>query len=179
MPRLTTKKDLIKLANLQWEKMWELIDSMPIEQRKSSFNFPDDPKLKEAHWKRDNNLRDILIHLYEWHRLLLDWVSANKNGNNMPFLPKPYTWKTYGDMNVEFFIKHQSTPYEDAVSILNNSHFAVMKLIESLSEEELFEKKYYSWTGTSNIGSYCISVTSSHYDWAIKKIKLHIKTYTK
>ena len=26
---------------------------------------------KEAHWSRDKNVRDVLIHLYEWHQLML------------------------------------------------------------------------------------------------------------
>jgi hypothetical protein len=31
-------------------------------------------------------------------------------GNHKPFLPEPYDWKTYGDMNVKFWEKHQTTP---------------------------------------------------------------------
>lgn len=80
-------------------------------------------------------------------------------------------------MNMEFLGKHQSTPYDDAAAMLRDSHAKVMALIESLTNEELLEKKHYSWTGTSNVGSYCISATASHYDWAMKKIKLHSKTY--
>lgn len=143
------------------------------------FDFGDDPKLKEAHWRRDKNLRDVLVHLYEWHQLLLSWIAANMGGDNKPFLPDTYTWKTYGDMNVRFWEKHQSTSYEDAVTMLCESHGKVMTLIESLSNEELFDKQRFSWTGTTNVGSYCVSATSSHYDWAMKKIKRHLKTVDK
>jgi hypothetical protein len=143
----------------------------------AEFNFGNDPKLKEAHWTRDTNLRDVLVHLYEWHKLLLDWTDANLNGDAKPFLPEPYTWKTYGDMNVEFWKKHHATSYDDAKTMLCDSHGKVMSLIESLTNNELFEKKHFSWTGTTNIGGYCISVTSSHYDWAMKKIKLHQKSF--
>ena len=48
-------------------------------------------------------------------------------------------------------------------------------MIQSMSNDELFQKNVYEWVGGSTIGSYFISVTSSHYDWAIKKIKAHIK----
>jgi len=72
-------------------------------------------------------------------------------------------------MNVAFWGKHQSTSYEEAEAMFRKSHGEVMDLIESLSNDELFEKKYFPWLGTTNIGSYCISVTSSHYDWAMKK----------
>ena len=178
MPRPTTKDELIDAATDQWRRMWSMIDAMPEEQRCATFSFDDVQKLKEAHWKRDKNLRDVLVHLFEWHRLLLDWASANLAGDAKPFLPEPYTWKTYGDMNVVFWEKHQATSYEDASTMLCDSHKEVMALIESMNNEELFEKKHFSWTGTSSLGAYCISATASHYDWAIKKIKLHNKTYS-
>ena len=174
MPRATTKAELIESANNQWDKMWKLIGSLS-DAKGAILDFGDDAKLKEAHWKRDKNLRDVLTHLYEWHQLLLNWTAANMGGSNQPFLPEPYTWKTYGDMNIGFWEAHQSTQYEDAVAMLRDSHAKVITLIESLSDEELFEKKHFSWTGTTNIGSYCISCTASHYDWAIKKIKLYLK----
>ena len=174
MPRATTKTELVTAANEQWDKLWKLINSMSDVQA-AVFDFGDDPKLKEAHWKRDKNLRDVLIHLYEWHRLLLDWVTANLKSEAKPFLPEPYSWKTYGDMNVGFWENHQSTSYDNAASMLRGSHAKVMALIESLTDEELFEKKHFPWTGTTNIGSYCISVTASHYDWAMKKIKLYLR----
>ena len=49
------------------------------------------------------------------------------------------------------------------------------ELAERYSNEELFTKKYFNWTGTTDLGSYFVSTTSSHYDWAIKKIKSHCK----
>jgi hypothetical protein len=98
------------------------------------------------------------------------------NGENRPFLPPPYTWKSYGDMNVGFWKKHQSTTYEDAEIMLRDSHAKVIALIESLSNEELFEKRHFSWTGTTSIGAYCVSAAPSHYDWAMKKLKQYSKS---
>ena len=46
-----------------------------------------------------------------------------------------------------------------------------MKLAESLSEEQLFTKGMYPWVGGSVLGSYFVSCLSSHYDWAMKKLK--------
>jgi len=174
MPRPTTKTELITAANDQWDKMWGLVDSIEGGAQSIVFGF-DDPKLKEAHWRRDKNIRDVLVHLYEWHRLLLNWTAANLSGESKPFLPEPYNWKTYGDMNVGFWEKHQPTSYDDATAKLRESHNEVMALIDKMSDEELFEKRHFPWTGTSNLGSYCISVTASHYDWAIKKIKQYLK----
>lgn len=50
-----------------------------------------------------------------------------------------------------------------------------MDLAQIFSNEELFSKGTYDWVGGSTLGSYFVSVTSSHYDWAMKKIKAHQK----
>ncbi len=177
MPRATTKTELLTAAKEQWEKMWQMIGAIPGGAQSIVFDFGHDPKLKEAHWNRDKNMRDVLTHLYEWHRLLLDWAATNLGGKIKPFLPEPYTWKSYGEMNVGFWEKHQSTPYDDAKAMLLHSHHSVLALIDRFSNEELFAKGAFSWTGTSTLGSYCVSATASHYEWAMKKIKAHRKTY--
>ena len=50
-----------------------------------------------------------------------------------------------------------------------------MALAETFTNEQLFAKGTYTWVGGSTLGSYFVSCTSSHYDWAIKKLKAHIK----
>ena len=79
-------------------------------------------------------------------------------------------------MNVEFWKMHQQTPLADAKAWLKESHREVMTLIEAFTNDELFAKGTFDWTGSSTLGAYGVSATSSHYDWAMKKIKLHIKT---
>ena len=175
MARPTTKKDLIEAANSNFEKLWKSIDSMTDNELNTEFDFSGDLKKKEAHWKRDKNLRDILIHLYEWHQLLLNWVQSNMTGNKKDFLPEPYNWRTYGEMNVEFWEKHQKTKLENAKEMLKESHRAVVEIIRPFSNDELFSKQIFDWTGTTTLGSYCVSATASHYDWATKKLKAHKK----
>ena len=167
MPRPTTKADLIQAANDQFAKLWTLIGEMSDEEKRADI-VPNE---------RDKNVRDILVHLYEWHCLLLNWIQSNTNGKPAPFLPAPYNWKTYPQMNVAFWEKHQSTSYTDAETMLNKTHKEVMALIETFSNEELFSKGAFDWTGTTTLGSYCVSATSSHYDWAFKDIKKALKKY--
>lgn len=175
MGRPATKADLMTAASANYEKMNTFISEMTEKERTTPFDFTGDEKKKEAHWKRDRNLRDILIHLYEWHELLLRWVEANQKGKNQPFLPRPYTWRTYGEMNVKFWEKHQNTTLEEAEDMLRKSHEEVLHLAEGFTDEELFSKGVYKWVGGSPLGSYFVSVTSSHYDWALKKLKAHRK----
>ncbi len=170
-----TKEELLTAANDNMKKMMTLISELSENELNTAFDFSKDEKKKEAHWKRDKNIRDIFIHLYEWHQLALKWINANTNGIEKPFFPEPYTFKTYGDFNVKLWEKHQTTSYDTSKKLLEDSHNEIMKVIDSFSDEELFTKKYFSFTGTTSLGSYLISSTSSHYDWAVKKIKAHKK----
>ena len=175
MARPVTKTELLTAANTQFGKMFALIDAMPENEQTAAFCFDADKAGKEAHWKRDKNIRDVIVHLYEWHQLLLKWVNANQNGEDRQFLPEPYNWKTYGEMNEGFWAKHQTVSYEQSREMLKKSHCEVIALIETFGDDELFEKNRFPRTGGSTLGSYCVSVTSSHYDWAMKKIKAHSK----
>ena len=175
MPRPKNKSELMEASATNYEKLMTVIREMTDAERNTPFDFSADAKKTEAHWGRDKNLRDVLAHLYEWHQLLLKWVDTNRNGGNAPFLPEPYRWNTYGEMNMVFWKKHQETDLETVKQMLDRSHAEVMKLADSFSNEELFTKDKFPWVGGTVLGSYFISTTSSHYDWAIKKLKAHKK----
>jgi hypothetical protein len=169
MARPTTKEQLIQAGEDNFNKMFALINSMTKEQQELLFLFED----------RDKNIRDVLVHLFEWHMLLLNWINSNQSGKRVNFLPEPYNWKTYPEMNIKFWEKHKATPYEESIRLIKQSHLEVIQIINTFSNEELFTKKYFDWTGSTSLGSYCVSATSSHYDWAIKKIEKHKKSLKK
>lgn len=175
MARATTKAALLKASAANFEKLNGLIASLTEQELRTPFDFSADEKKKEAHWRRDRNLRDILVHLYEWHQLVLRWVASNMQGVDTPFLPAPHNWKTYGDMNVGFWERHQGTSPEEADKLYRQSHADVMALAAGFTDEQLFVKGVYPWVGGSTLGAYFVSATASHYDWAMKKLQAHRK----
>lgn len=60
MPRPRTKEDLMIAAKENYDKLNVLIAKLSDEELKTPLDFSSDEKKKEAHWKRDKNLRDIL-----------------------------------------------------------------------------------------------------------------------
>lgn len=96
MSRPTTKNELVIAATEGFEKLNLLISTLHKDELDTPFDFSKDEKKKEAHWQRDKNLRDVIVHLYEWHQLVLEWVNSNQQGIEQSFFPKPYNWKTYG-----------------------------------------------------------------------------------
>lgn len=166
MPRPKTKAELQDASVVSFDKLIVMISAMP-----KDITFDLTGVGKEAHWARDKNIRDILIHLYEWHQLLLEWIQHNMNDNPHPFIPEPYTWKTYGDMNAEFCKKHQSTSYEKALQLVQESHAQVYLKLEEFSDQQLWTRGHFDWVGSSTLGQYFVSTTVAHYEWAMKKLK--------
>ncbi len=183
MPRPQNKTDLLSLAEKNYDDLVKFIASMSEDEKSTPFDFSSLNK-NEAHWSRDKNARDVICHIVEWHKLLLKFVAENMKGGKSEngksaivyqFLPEPYNWKNYGDMNRAIWKNCQNITTENALADFAESHKKLMELAQSFSDEELFEKKHFAWTGTTNLGAYFISTTSSHYDWAIKKLKAHRK----
>ncbi|EUJ28492.1 hypothetical protein MFLO_12131 [Listeria floridensis FSL S10-1187] len=159
MARPTNKQDLLDLSGKNWDALTTLVESMPLEQQNGSFPFDD----------RDKNIRDVLIHLHEWHNMMETWYEVGMRGEK-PAIPKAgYTFQTLPALNLEIWKAYQDVELPEAKERLRNSHKRIMELINSHSDEELFTKKYYKWTNSTSLGAYFISSTSSHYDWAIKK----------
>ncbi|MDR0432425.1 MAG: ClbS/DfsB family four-helix bundle protein [Bifidobacteriaceae bacterium] len=161
MPRPTTRAELIDAANSGFEKLNELIDAFPDSLHDSEFPFED----------RDRRVRDVVAHLAAWHRMMLRWYAEGMAGAKPAIPAEGHTWQTTPALNATIWQDAQSVGLVDARSELRQTHAEVMALIETHSEEELFTKKRYAWTGSTSLGAYLISATSSHYDWAMKKLR--------
>jgi hypothetical protein len=143
-----------------------LIDSLPKKAREETFPFED----------RDRNVRDVLGHLHEWHKLFETWYREGMSGRQ-PEIPAPgYTWRTLPALNRDIIWKAcQGRGLQDTRSALERSHRRIHKLIEAHTDDELFTKKRYPWTGSTSLGAYLISATSSHYDWALAKLRRYAR----
>ena len=163
MPRPKTKSELVENNETNFQKLQEIIKKMPLE-------MVSEPGACE-HW----SCKDILAHLHAWHTLYLTWYEVGMAGDK-PEMPAPgYTWKTTPEMNAMFYEQYKDMPLDEVRHRLNDTHKKIMMIINSHSDEELFTKKRYAWTGSTSLGSYTISAMSSHYDWANKHINQFLK----
>ncbi len=166
MSRAKTKNDLINDYQNQYAKLIKLINTFSIEEQNGIFGFED----------RDKNIRDVLVHLYEWQNMMIRWYSEGCIQKIKPIIPREgYTWKTTGNMNLMIWEMYQHYPLEKAKDSLEETHLKICKIINNLSEEELYIKSHFKWTGTTTLGQYFVSAGPSHYDWAIKKISKYKK----
>lgn len=161
MPRPNNKAELLNLSKKNFELLMDFIESFSKEEQNAEF-----PK-----GTMNRNFRDVLMHLHHWHLMMFDWYIVGMKGEKPEIPAKGYTWKTTPELNRWIWEKYKDTPLADAKKDLKSSFIKIRSLIEKHNDEELFEKKRYKWTGTTSLGAYLVSATSSHYDWAIKLSK--------
>ena len=161
MARPTNKDDLLIQSEENYRKLFKLIDGLSEEKREA--DFPEGTL--------NRNVRDVLGHLHHWHGLMGNWYQTGMSGQK-PAMPAPgYTWKTVPALNRWIQQQYTSVPLVEMRERLETSHVSTLELIIQHTDEELFTKKYYPWTGSTSLGAYLVSATSSHYDWAYKLIK--------
>ena len=161
MPRPKSKSDLLEISKNNYLKLLQLIDALPENKKKETF-----PK-----GYLNRNIKDVLAHLHHWHLMFLEWYKVGMTGQKPDMPAKGYTWKTLPDLNKKIREMYKNIDLYEALKLFDDSFTEVQKIILKHSNEELFEKKRYEWTGTTSLGAYLISATSSHYDWAFKLIK--------
>ena len=161
MPRPKTKQELLDLSKKNYQKLIDFIEAIPVAERETEF----------PEGTMNRNIRDVLAHLYHWHLMMQEWYRVGMSGEKPEMPAKGYTWKDTPALNRWIFEKYQPMGTPDVRRLLEDSHQKIQKLIEQHTDEELFEKKHYKWTGSTSLGAYLISATSSHYDWALKLIR--------
>lgn len=161
MARPKSKADLQELSSKNHTLLIDYISSLSEEEKQQEFPTG----------TLNRNIRDVLGHLHEWHLMMLNWYEIGMSGKKPDIPAKGYTWKTTSELNHKIQQKYSDTSLIDIQSLLDKSHAELQDIIKKHTDEELFEKKRYHWTGSTSLGAYLISATSSHYDWALKLIK--------
>ncbi len=161
MARPKNKTDLITQSQSNFDKLFDFVDGFSeAEQEK---DFPEGTL--------NRNIRDVLAHLHHWNLMFLDWYSVGMAGQQPKMPAENHTWKTLPDLNREIQVKYSKTDLGEAKKLLRASFRKVFAIIKKHADEELFTKKKYHWTGSTSLGAYLVSASSSHYDWAYKLIK--------
>jgi len=161
MPRPKSKDELLHLSQFNFEKLNDYVDSFPKAEQHAEF----------PQGTMNRNIRDVLAHLHHWHLMMLDWYEVGMKGEKPDMPGKGYTWKTTPALNRWIWEKYSDTDLKKVRKILQDSYEQLQAVIQAHTNDELFEKKRYKWTGTTSLGSYLVSATSSHYDWAYKLIR--------
>lgn len=122
------------------------------------------------------SVKDILAHLVDWEQRFIAWYRAGLR-DEVPITPAPgYTWRELPDLNQVWFERHKDERLETVLEQYENSYQEILALVESMTEQEIFEPGYYEWTGDSPLLPWIAANTSSHYNWARRNIRTTVIT---
>jgi hypothetical protein len=165
MSRPTTRGELLERAGREFEQLFDAAEAIEPERRSGPSDYP------------RGSVKDMLAHLDAWHRMFLEWERVGRTGE-IAEMPAPgHTWKTTPALNREIHERHADDPWAAVLDGLRASHAQVVQVIAAYSDDELFEKRRYRWTGSTSVGSYAVSATTSHYDWALKHLNRSRKAW--
>jgi len=167
MARPLNKEQLITFTEAEFARLLLLIALLSDTQRDTEFVFD------------NRTARDIVAHVYAWQLLELDWYTEGMKGNK-PQIPAPgYTFKDSPALNEKLFQEYKDITWADLLKAFTKSHNQLLAIVKKHTEDELFTKKKYSWTGSSNMAVYLRSALWSHYIWAIDLIRKYFKLSNK
>lgn len=173
MPQPQDKSSLLEQAQQSYSTLMDLITSTESKPLETDFE-PLPASTKCTTFAQGNNLRDLLVHAYEWQRLQSAFVDNIRKGEPRDFIPDPYR-KNYKEMDQANWQRHQSTPLDKSIALLQGSHKEMIDLMETFTQDQLFEKKVFKVTYTTTMAAYFISVTISPYTQILKRLKSHLR----
>ena len=117
------------------------------------------------------SVKDFLAHRTEWGRMMIRWYEDAKAGKTPAVPTEKYKWNQLKELNADIHERFKNTPLAEVEADFNEVHDKLYTLISNMSEDELLQKKYYDFTGTSDLATYVNSATASHYRSARRHIQ--------
>lgn len=166
MPKPTNKQQLLDEAQKKYEALGRQFASFTPEEMVRPGVI--------GTW----SIKDILAHLLEWQRMLMDWYEAELRGETPVVPAEGYNWSQLPALNQTIYERCQDMALDDVRSQLDASHRHMLDVVASLSEEELFTPGRYAWIGINTLASYVNSCAGAHYRWARTGIRRGTKDWS-
>lgn len=158
MSKFSSKRQFLDEIMKERNALDELLDAIPNKQ-------------KDLEIIDEMTVKDFLAHRTEWSKMMLRWYTDASTGKTPDVPNKEYNWNQLKELNADIYAAFKEVSLaqiEKDFHAVNNKLYA---LIEAMTEEELFTKKYYSFTGVSDLATYLNSATASHYRSARRHIQ--------
>jgi hypothetical protein len=158
MSRFTTKQQFLDEITKERAKLETLLSAIP-DERKTE-------EVTDA-----MSVKDFLAHRAEWGAMMIRWYEEARAGT-VPAVPSErFKWNQLKELNADIHARYRDAPLSEVTGHFTRVSDELYRLIENADEEELFTKKYYGFTGTSDLATYFNSATASHYRSAAKHIR--------
>lgn len=117
------------------------------------------------------SVKDILAHRTEWGRMMIGWYTEAKAGGAPAVPTEQFKWNQLKELNADIQARFADAPLAEVEQDFGAVQDQLDELLAGMTEEELFTKRFYTFTGSSDLATYLNSATASHYRSAAKLIR--------
>ena len=161
MPIPKSKEELIKEINETYEKLQKELVTIPIELSENS-------EIQGHSKNSEISLNNLIAYLIGWGQLVLKWYNQKINGIDCEFPEKGFKWNELGLLAQKFYADFENDDYHSLQLKLDDTVKDLLVLIESKSNNELYEMPWYK---SYTLGRMIQLNTSSPYKNARLKIR--------
>ena len=154
MPRPQTKQELLDVIYKEREKLIKTLEPLTEDQMVLPGACDE--------WR----VQDILTHLVDWEKRVLDWYQAGLRGEVPKTPDENYNWRELPALNQEIYETYYDLTLVEARQLFETSYETMLAAIREMSEEDLFTQNRFAWTKSSLLRDYLNSCTAAHYRWA-------------
>lgn len=160
------KTELRHAITDNYQKLTTELSNIPIDLT--------DKKELEGHSKQTvMSVNDLLAYLIGWGQLVLKWNDKKSKGLETDFPETGYKWNQLGLLAQKFYKDYEQDDFLTLQSKLDKTTNEILKLIESKTNQELYETPWYDkWT----LGKMIQLNTSSPFKNAKDRIRKWKKT---
>lgn len=107
--------------------------------------------------------KDLLGHISMWEHRLTNWLRVSKMAQEPKMLPEGMTWDRLDDWNRQSYLELKERNLEEVQAQFRSTYPEVFEVIESLSEDDLFEEGRFAWRKGRPLWRLVAANTSWHY----------------
>jgi hypothetical protein len=159
MPKIKTKKELLSAIENEYHLLKEIIRDLDAKQMQT-------PGVCDK-W----SIKDLVAHLVAWKLMFLGWYRRGLKGENFQTPADDLKWNQTPILNERIYQQWKDEPLEKVLRDFETTHTEMVKLTNSLPEEQLFQMNLYPWMRTTLLVRWIDAQTSMHYRWARNLIR--------
>lgn len=157
----TNKEELQKAIEANYEKLKKELATIPKELTEL--------KELEGHSKETlMSINNLVAYLLGWGELVLKWNKKYSHNETIDFPETGYKWNELGKLAQKFYADYKEDDFDSLTQKLNTTVEAILRLIDSKSNNELYE---VSWYGKWTLGRMIQFNTASPYTNARGRIR--------
>ncbi len=159
-----SKQELLLLALKEFEKLYRLLDILPAGLRLELDDEGVSPK-------------DIVAHRAHWIDLFLGWYLDGQEEKTVYFPAEGYKWNETKRYNADLRARQKGMTWTEAGALLERNHNKLLRLIESLSDDQLYSAPMKGANNAWPTGRWAEAAGPSHFRSATKYFRQRIRRF--